>query len=525
MTQAQQAEAGGSLGKLVVEKGLATSEEVSHCLKIQAENADSGVFVRLGEIFVREGLLSPDQVQDLLALQNVKILVCSKCFTKYNVEGWTEGSDQSCIRCEATLVEPSELASLAVEDTVADEEPRVTELGILNLGTRLFGSYEILGEISRGGMGIVYKARQQELGRIVALKVLLTGGESLDEDIQRFQREARAVARLRHQNIVGIHEIGEVRGIHFFSMNYIQGISLDQLVDDQGVGREQMLEILCTLCDAVQYAHNEGVLHRDLKPTNILVTKSGDPYLIDFGIAKFRGGDGSGQLTKKGYLFGSPLYMAPEYVAGKLPEYDARCDVYALGVILFKMLSDHTPYEDDETVKILRRILQESPVSILSVMGKNFDRDLATICDKAIDRDPYRRYQTPLELAADIRRYLAGDEIQARPRGLLHRVWIKAREKVAFLTTLVLCGLVLWGAIKLARQGNRIDELQQSLQEAQEQTRSGLSADLRRVDKAIVAHPRSAGLQHIRASLLRRLGKPAEAAAAEQAAKRLESPR
>ncbi len=525
MSQAEHVEAGRSFGKLVTEKGLATPDEVERCLKIQIKNSHSGVFIRLGEILVAEGLLSTEQVQELLALQQVKILICAKCLTKYNVEGWKAGSAARCKRCGAALVEPSQLSSLSVEDQIGDESPGVTEIGIMGHDSRVFGAYEILGEISRGGMGIVYKARQHELGRIVALKILLAGGESLDQDIQRFQREARAVARLSHPNIVGIHEIGELRGIHFFSMNYIQGYSLDKLIRDPETDRRQLLDILCTVVEAVEYSHIEGVLHRDLKPSNILVTKAREPYLIDFGIAKFLGG-GSSQLTKEGFLFGSPLYMAPEYVAGKVPQYDERCDTYALGVILYKMLTRQTPYEDDETLQILRRILHEQPVPVERLAHSGLDKDLATICNKAIEREPHRRYQSPRELGEDIRRYLRGQEIKARPRSIWHRIWAKVRTKGYLLTVLLLCLILLVGAFSMVDRGSRIDDLTTelgSLQQSGVTQQGDLRQLLRELDELGSRHPRSSRVCLLRARVLRMLGHLDKAREAEKAAKRLET--
>jgi serine/threonine-protein kinase len=431
------------IGRLVLEKGLASRDEVDRCLAIQHQSADSGVFLRLGEIFVREGLLTPEQVQTLLALQHVRIEICVRCFAQFNIEDWSPASDRRCPKCEGPLVEARDLKSLAVEDTVSDVAAREPSLALLDSSIRQFAGHDILGEISRGGMGIVYKARHRELDRIVALKVLLAGGESSQEQVLRFQREARAVARLRHPNIVGIHEIGEHRGIHYFSMDYVAGVSLEQMIGRPEHAREQLLEILTKICDAVYAAHRGGVLHRDIKPSNILVTRDHEPFLIDFGIAHVH--DQDVRLTRQGYIFGSPLYMAPEYVSGALRSFNELCDVYALGVVLYQVIAGVTPYEDVETIQVLSRILKDEATPVERV-ASNVPVDLATICAKAIDKHPSTRYQTAKALADDLRRYLSHEPILARPRPWLLRWWQREQDRILRSVAVLLAVLLLTAA-------------------------------------------------------------------------------
>ncbi len=432
------------IGRLVLEKGLASRTQVQRCLDIQRDSAESGVFLKLGEIFVREGLLSPTQVQTLLALQHVRILICVRCFAQFNAEDWSpDKSSQNCPKCAGALVEATELKSLAVEDTVSDmPRPSGHDLAILDNAVRQFANHEILGEISRGGMGIVYKARQRELDRIVALKVLLAGGESSQEQILRFQREARAVAKLKHPNIVAIHEIGEHRGIHYFSMDYVPGVSLEMMIGRTEVPRDTLLGILSKVCRAVQVAHEAGVLHRDLKPSNILVTRENEPYLIDFGIAHCAD-EHDVRLTRQGYIFGSPLYMAPEYVSGKLTEFSQLCDVYALGVILYQVIAGVTPFEDVETMQVLSRILKEEARPVEDAVP-DLHSDLSTICAQAIHKDPRKRYQTAAALASDLERFLAGEPIAARPPAQLVRLWHRHHRRIVGAAA-VAAGLVAVG--------------------------------------------------------------------------------
>ncbi len=461
-------------GQVVLEKGLATRDVIEECIRLQSLRAEAGDFVRLGQIFVQRGILSPEQVQEVLRSQRVQIRVCRRCRAQFNQSSGTALA--TCPRCGGDLEAPGALHSTAVEDTVApgaeaEEAERERGLKILNQRTRSFGPFEIIGEISRGGMGIVYKARERELDRIVALKVLIAGGESAAEDVDRFEREARAVARLRHPSIVEIHRIGVHQGIHYFSMNYIQGISLDQLLEERSFEPLQLLETVARIADAVDYSHRNGVLHRDIKPSNILINQQGDPYLIDFGIAKFK--DDRKELTRRGTFLGSPQYMAPEYISGRSRQFDARSDVYALGVTLYKCLTGKLPYPDGDTIQVLQQVLAGPPPLEKSL--KAVPRDLALICHRALEREPQDRYQSAGEMSADLDRFLRGEEVSVRPRGVVFRVqrWLRDRASLVFNVALSLSlVLVFYTLHSTARaHASRAEELERQMVERTQRLR------------------------------------------------------
>ncbi|MEZ0229090.1 MAG: serine/threonine-protein kinase [Planctomycetota bacterium] len=436
-----------ALGDLVVAKGLADEDAVARAMERQKTQARGGVFKRLGEILVEDGVLTAEQVGQLLQLQGKEIRVCSVCFAQYNVDHEADPSKVSCARCGHALVVPDKLSSLQVEQDITKKtKARALELAsegrteserlriVGDITTRRFGPFEILGEVSRGGMGIVYKARQAELERVVALKVLLQGGADNDEGVRRFRREARAVSRLRHPNIVAIHDVGVVDGVNYFSMDYVEGLTLDQAVTAESLTQRELAEVFVKVCDAVHYAHHQGIVHRDLKPRNILVDKRREPTVIDFGIARVhtKGTDESaehGALTKSGEILGSPAYLAPEYITGDVPDYDQACDVWSLGACLYSALSGRAPHADADTIRIIRSAATAEAPNLRNI-AKNVDRDLARVVMTAVERDRRNRYTTAGELGLDLRRWLNGEDIAARSSAL-RRWWLRVRMKVA----------------------------------------------------------------------------------------------
>jgi serine/threonine-protein kinase len=277
---------------------------------------------------------------------------------------------------------------------------------------RSFGDYELLTEIARGGMGVVYQARQKSLNRLVALKMILAGRLAAEEDVQRFRTEAEAAARLRHPNIVAVHEVGEVDGQLFFSMEFIEGRSLAQRLAEGPLPGRTAAGYVYQLARAVHYAHRQGVLHRDLKPSNILLDHDNQPYITDFGLAKRLDAGDSG-LTRTGAVIGTPSYMAPEQAAGKVKELGPACDVYGLGAVLYELLTGRPPFRSDTPLDTLLHVLEREPVPP-RLLNPKVERDLETICLKCLEKDPGRRYASADDLAADLQRYLDGGAIQAR---------------------------------------------------------------------------------------------------------------
>lgn len=289
-----------------------------------------------------------------------------------------------------------------------------------------FGNYELLGELGRGGMGVVYKARQRTADRVVALKVIRADRlEALPRDTQtsaidRFRHEAQAAARIEHDNIVTVYEVGEIEGQNFFSMRYVEGQSLAEMLRAGPIENRRAAGYLEPVARAVAEAHRHGILHRDLKPQNILVDAKADRALVaDFGLAKLC--EGREELTQAGEVMGTPSYMSPEQ-ARDSAHVTAATDVYALGATLYHMLTARPPFQAANPVETLRQVLERDP-ALPRQLNPAIDRDLETICLKCLEKEPARRYPGAAELADDLRRYLDGRPIVARPIGPAGRFW------------------------------------------------------------------------------------------------------
>jgi serine/threonine protein kinase len=305
-----------------------------------------------------------------------------------------------------------------------------------------FDDYELLGEIARGGMGVVYRARQKGLNRLVALKMILAGPLATADDLSRFRTEAEAAARLRHPNIVAVHEVGVVDGQAFFSMQFIEGRTLAQRLTEGSVPGRTAAGYVRQIARAVHYAHGQGILHRDLKPSNILIDDDDQPHVTDFGLAK-RLDAGDSALTRTGAVLGTPSYMAPEQAAGKVKELGPGCDVYGLGAVLYELLTGRPPFRSDTPFDTVRHVLETEPVP-LRLLNPKVDRDLETICLKCLEKDPRRRYADADALAVDLQRYLDGEPIQARSYNLLARVTRALNKPNQRETDLRLWAALLW---------------------------------------------------------------------------------
>jgi serine/threonine-protein kinase len=288
--------------------------------------------------------------------------------------------------------------------------------------------YDSLALLGRGGMGVVYKARQRGLTRLVALKMILTGAHAGPQDLARFRREAEAVAHLSHPHIVQIHEIGDQAGLPYFSFEFVQGGSLAQKLAGTPLPARQAAQLLETLAAAVDAAHERGIIHRDLKPANVLLTADGTPKVTDFGLAKRL--DAQAALTQSGAIVGTPSYMAPEQAEGKSKEIGPAADIYALGAVLYEVLTGRPPFKAATALETVLQVLNEEPVPPSRLVPK-IPRDLETICLKAMAKVPARRYATSRALATDLRRFLKGEPIHARPVGRVERLWRWCQRKPA----------------------------------------------------------------------------------------------
>jgi len=341
---------------------------------------------------------------------------------------------------------------------------------------RGFGDYENLEEIARGGMGVVYRARQTSLHRTVALKMVAPGQLASPSAVRRFKTEAEAAANLDHPNIVPIYEIGEWGGRHYFTMKLVEGASLAQRLpeftlapaDLAGGHRSALIRsqaqklaaLLAKVADAVHYAHQRGILHRDLKPGNILIDESGQPHVTDFGLAKRVEADS--HLTLSGEIMGTPAYMAPEQAAGNVGQVTTAADVFSLGVILYQLLTGRLPFPGATPVEMLHAVIHhESPAP--RALNALAPRDLETICLKCLEKEPGKRYGSAREVADELDRFVHGEPIQARPVSQAEKLWRWSRRNpalagfaaatlVLLLTVAVGAPIAVWREARLRRQ-------------------------------------------------------------------------
>jgi serine/threonine-protein kinase len=345
-----------------------------------------------------------------------------------------------CPVCGAPAVDRTEAAAGPAPDdsteqtTVLADPPTVSAaMAPPAPGTpAVLAEYEVLGELGRGGMGVVYKARQVKLKRLVALKMLRRDGEPDPASLARFQREAEASAQLQHPNIVQIYEVGEHDGAPFFSMEYAEGGNLARKLRRDKLPLREAARLAEVLARAVHHAHEHGILHRDLKPSNVLLAADGTPKISDFGLAKrfALSPDSTAEAgpTRTGDVLGTPEYMSPEQAAGRAHELTPAADVYSLGAVLYELLTGKPPFTGTPPVQTVLRVVQEDPVPP-AVLRPQVPRDLQTVCLHCLRKEPGRRYPSALALAEDLRAFLAGEPIQARPVGRGERLLLWARRR------------------------------------------------------------------------------------------------
>ncbi|MCA9213222.1 MAG: protein kinase, partial [Planctomycetales bacterium] len=309
---------------------------------------------------------------------------------------------------------------------------------------RYFGEYELLEEVARGGMGVVFKARQIKLNRIVALKMILSGHMAGAEEVQRFRMEAEAAANLNHPAIVPIYEIGEYNGQHFFSMGFVEGQSLADRIKQGPLSPLEAAATTSKIAEAIAFAHESGIVHRDLKPANVLLNVHDDPKVTDFGLAKQVESDSD--LTKTGAVMGTPSYMSPEQASGNAKDVGPPTDVYSLGAILYHLLTGKPPFQSANPIDTLVQVRQQEPIAP-RLLNANVPKDLETICLKCLEKSIARRYSSASDVADELVHVLRGEPIQARPIGYHARAyrWCRRNPAIACLGLGVLMLLVTTG--------------------------------------------------------------------------------
>lgn len=351
----------------------------------------------------------------------------------------------------------------------------------------LVGPYEVMDELGTGGMGVVYKARHIHLNRTVALKMIIGGLNVGEENLNRFRLEAEVVAKLNHPNIVQVYDVGDHNGVPYIALELVEGGNLSAKCEGKPQKHHYAAQTAETLARAVHVAHEAGVVHRDLKPQNVLMTLDGQPKVTDFGLAKDIGGGGSGQ-THAGSIIGTPSYMAPEQAAGRIHDIGPATDVYALGCILYEMLVGHPPFRGESPIATIRLVLDGEAVSP-KALQPHTPRDLDTICMKALQKPPHRRYATAADFAEDLRRHLDGEPIKARPVSWAEWGWKWVKRNKIWATAIaifhvflvIFVAFAIWSYIQIT---NRAQEAEQAHRSA----KKNLDESTRRMIRLNVAN-------------------------------------
>ena len=378
-------------------------------------------------------------------------------------------AQQSCSRCGASLsfdVSEGVCPACALQDALLPNASGGDRPPPLSIGPTIhyFGDYELLAEVGRGGMGVVYRARQTKLNRIVALKMILTGRLASELEVKRFQQEAGAAANLQHPNIVAVHEVGEHESQHYYSMDLVEGRSLAELAREQPLSTKQAARYIKIVADAINYAHEKGTLHRDIKPTNILIDPRDERRITDFGLARCK--DFDSHLTASGQLVGTPAFMSPEQAEGETNAIGPASDVYSVGAVLYYLLTQRPPFSAESLADLLDQVIHREPVSP-GLLNPSVPRDLQTISLKCLQKDPAHRFQSAQQLSDELGRFCSGKPILSRPPNVVERTWRWCARNRAIAGSLATAALVLvagtaiitWQAVRAKTEAARSQQV------------------------------------------------------------------
>ena len=425
--------------RLALERGYCTPEVIQAALRELNDLDAKGQQIQLGQILVKHRHLTSQQFVEIVEALDEQILRCPDCQTTHHVLEFEEGQVYECKRCGTELRPHSR-----IENAVLDTRIESLRAPLGDSDTHLYakaepgapadaparrriGDYAVLEQVGRGGMGIVYRARKDGEDREFAIKVLVGGGAEDSERVQRFLREGRIVAQLEHENIIRTYEWGQDAEIYYFAMEYVQGTTLDKYVERHPLGQRRALQVIETVARAAHHAHQHGVIHRDLKPGNVLVGDDGVVRIMDFGLARVIGDDDH-SLTRSGQPMGTPYYMSPEQCRGERRKIDHRTDVYSLGAMLYELLAGRRPFSGRSTIDLYNKIQNEDPTP-LRQHNAGIAKAVEDICAKAMAKSLELRYQTAEALAEDLHRVLAGHAINPSTKTGIWRIRRKKRNK------------------------------------------------------------------------------------------------